>query len=201
VVDGYPLAGPDGDAGGGAPRVSIALPAVAVVPLSEATRAGSPLAPFVEWLGAAVKRRPPLSGPIGLAGGGRLTGFWGAPGAPFLAHPAYLGLEWGASGLRAVTSTKEGDSGLPGAALSYLFAGVTADGQWLVLASFPVSAPVPARAGGAGDPEAEWRLLEALEEGRYAPPLEALDDVVRSIRIEASASTRSSSVVSGEGSR
>jgi hypothetical protein len=67
-----------------------------------------------------------------------------------------------------------------GERLDYAFQGLTADGRFWVTAT----APVVARGLAAAAPQAEAvRVLETSEDDAFTPRLDALDDVLRSLRL------------------
>ena len=113
--------------------------------------------------------------------------------SPFTARPLYLDLPWGA-GVRGVVQA-EPEAGAPAnGRLQYQFAGLTSDNRWLVLATFPLAVPaLPAAPPGAPAPGASPApgvepvqvYLSLLDEALYAPALNRLDALVRSIQVGA----------------
>jgi hypothetical protein len=101
--------------------------------------------------------------------------------SPFTARPQYLDLPWGA-GVRGVVQA-DPEAGAPAnGRLQYQFAGLTSDNRWLVLATFPLA--VPALPAGPGV-EPVQVYLSLLDEALYAPALNRLDALVRSIQVGA----------------
>lgn len=83
----------------------------------------------------------------------------------------------GGAGVRFLAPTPGASAG---DRLDYHFQGLTADGRFWVTAT----APVVARGLAATTPEAEAvRVLETSEDDAFTPRLDALDDVLRSLRL------------------
>jgi hypothetical protein len=187
TVQGYPVATP------------LDLPVLAVFALADFDQPGAYLAPDVRALRRVLAERPPFRGTsafppdtvnLPVTQVVNLPALlFGAVGV-FLARPLYLDLPWG-TGVRGVGQIGQDLSPLLHRAIQYHFAGTSADGRWLVVASFPLSAPdMPPVSPESLD--RDWagalavvhRHLSLLDESRYAPTLPTLDDLLRSLTIE-----------------
>jgi hypothetical protein len=197
VVDGYPVPVP-GAAPPSPPVLSPLQPAIAVFNLGDFEASGNPGAAQVQALRDLLQNRPPFGGlqafPAGPQGRVSLPQLASDRAAsPFTARPQYLDLPWGA-GVRGVVQA-EPEAGAPAnGRLQYQFAGLTSDNRWLVLATFPLAVPaLPAAPPGTPAPGASPAsrvepvqvYLSLLDEALYAPALNRLDALVRSIQVGA----------------
>jgi hypothetical protein len=180
TLQGYPVASPRSDA-----------PSISVFDLADFDRPGAQNAANVQALRALLTQRPAFSG-VGAfpQGGPNLPGFTVEGSTPFLARPVYVDLPWG-TGVRGVGQTGQDYLPTRSGAIQYLFAGLSADGRWLVTASFPLGAPdIPAigeeaaRRDPAASIAAVHRHLSLLDEARYTPQLASLDDLLRTLAVQ-----------------
>jgi hypothetical protein len=180
ILQGYPVTSPRGDA-----------PTISVFDLADFERPGAQNAANVQALRAVLTQRPAFSGVGAFPSGGlNLPGFTVEASTPFLARPQYLDLPWG-QGVRGVGQTGQDYLPTRSGGIQYLFAALSADGRWLVTASFPLDAPdIPAIADDAArrDPAAAiatvHRHLSLLDETRYTPQLPALDGLLGSLSVQ-----------------
>jgi hypothetical protein len=180
TLTGYPVSSPRGDA-----------PTISVFDLADFDRPGAQNAANGQALRALLAQRPAFSGASAFPQGGpNLPGFTVEASTPYLARPVYVDLPWG-TGVRGVGQTGQDFLPTRSGAIQYLFAAVSADGRWLVTASFPLAAPdIPAvsedaaRRDPAGAIAGVHRHLSLLDETRYTPQLVSLDDLLRTLTVQ-----------------
>ncbi|HEX2184673.1 MAG TPA: LppP/LprE family lipoprotein, partial [Chloroflexota bacterium] len=180
TLQGYPVVTPRQD------------PAeIHVFAMADFQRPGAQRAAAVQALRRVLTERPAFSGRSSLpAESVNLPALIVEASTPFLARPVYLDTPWGA-GVRGVGAMGQDLSPLVGRDIQYLFAGISADGRWLVVASAPLAAPdMPAvtEESATRDPEGSidvvHRHLSLLDESRYTPDLHLLDELLRSLTIQ-----------------